>query len=245
MSGIPVWPSRDPIKERGGVNLYGFVGNDGVNYFDYLGREITRMPMQDLLEQVWNKAQESGKSCEWTLGKLHYGCIGITAAMLGKEPSPDADCYRSHSDADARRKEMKEDEDCCPRIYSIHLWSDDIGKNGKKPDITEEDGVVDISNWDQRGNPSGGANFDFAFYDDKKGLYIGASNLHNPDYDGDGIGDPFKFWKKEDGTQKYEPKTSTVKFSTPDAWELKEDSKWYNLELFCVECQGENIFFDF
>jgi RHS repeat-associated protein len=31
------WPSRDPIEERGGVNLYGFVGNDGVNGWDYLG----------------------------------------------------------------------------------------------------------------------------------------------------------------------------------------------------------------
>lgn len=33
------WPSRDPIGERGGENLYGFVGNDGVNYFDLLGRD--------------------------------------------------------------------------------------------------------------------------------------------------------------------------------------------------------------
>lgn len=31
------WPSRDPIEERGGVNLYGFVGNDGVNGVDVLG----------------------------------------------------------------------------------------------------------------------------------------------------------------------------------------------------------------
>ena len=31
------WPSRDPIKESGGVNLYGFVGNDGVNIIDLLG----------------------------------------------------------------------------------------------------------------------------------------------------------------------------------------------------------------
>ncbi len=31
------WPSRDPIEERGGVNLYGFVGNDGVNWLDYFG----------------------------------------------------------------------------------------------------------------------------------------------------------------------------------------------------------------
>ena len=31
------WPSRDPIEEEGGNNLYGFVGNDGINTWDYLG----------------------------------------------------------------------------------------------------------------------------------------------------------------------------------------------------------------
>ncbi len=31
------WPSRDPIEEKGGVNLYGFVGNDGLNWWDRLG----------------------------------------------------------------------------------------------------------------------------------------------------------------------------------------------------------------
>jgi RHS repeat-associated protein len=33
------WPSRDPIEEEGGINLYGFVGNDGVNWWDLLGLE--------------------------------------------------------------------------------------------------------------------------------------------------------------------------------------------------------------
>ncbi len=31
------WLSRDPIEERGGLNLYVFVSNDGVNRWDYLG----------------------------------------------------------------------------------------------------------------------------------------------------------------------------------------------------------------
>jgi RHS repeat-associated protein len=31
------WPSRDPIEERGGVNLYGFVGNDSTTRVDILG----------------------------------------------------------------------------------------------------------------------------------------------------------------------------------------------------------------
>ncbi|MBN8461109.1 MAG: RHS repeat-associated core domain-containing protein [Verrucomicrobia bacterium] len=31
------WPSRDPIEEEGGLNLYGFVENDGVGCLDWLG----------------------------------------------------------------------------------------------------------------------------------------------------------------------------------------------------------------
>jgi hypothetical protein len=31
------WPSKDPIEEQGGLNLYGFIGNDAANKLDYLG----------------------------------------------------------------------------------------------------------------------------------------------------------------------------------------------------------------
>jgi RHS repeat-associated protein len=34
------WPSRDPIEEEGGNNLYGFVGNRGLNAVDVLGLRI-------------------------------------------------------------------------------------------------------------------------------------------------------------------------------------------------------------
>jgi hypothetical protein len=33
------WLNRDPIEEEGGLNLYGFCGNDGVNRWDILGME--------------------------------------------------------------------------------------------------------------------------------------------------------------------------------------------------------------
>ena len=36
-SGRSNWPSRDPIQEIGGTNLYGFVLNNPVNGWDYLG----------------------------------------------------------------------------------------------------------------------------------------------------------------------------------------------------------------
>jgi RHS repeat-associated protein len=35
------WHSRDPIEEEGGMNLYGFVGNNGIGYFDKLGLSET------------------------------------------------------------------------------------------------------------------------------------------------------------------------------------------------------------
>jgi len=34
---IALWPSRDPIGENGGLNLYGMVGNDPVKSWDYQG----------------------------------------------------------------------------------------------------------------------------------------------------------------------------------------------------------------
>jgi RHS repeat-associated protein len=41
------WPNRDPIQERGGLNLYGFVGNDSIDRVDILGlmkyQDVERM----------------------------------------------------------------------------------------------------------------------------------------------------------------------------------------------------------
>lgn len=37
---IPLWPARDPIDERGGLNLHGLMENDSVNRIDYLGLTV-------------------------------------------------------------------------------------------------------------------------------------------------------------------------------------------------------------
>ena len=57
------WPSRDPLEEFGGNNLYGFVGNDGVDRIDYLGME----PCTDCDGNLDNSTD-----CEWT-GKKNPG----------------------------------------------------------------------------------------------------------------------------------------------------------------------------
>jgi RHS repeat-associated protein len=55
------WVSRDPIEECGGLNLYGFVGNDGVNFFDALG-----LLREEAIPSYQNWAQTSLCDCPLT-----------------------------------------------------------------------------------------------------------------------------------------------------------------------------------
>ena len=48
------WPSRDPIEENGGLNHYGFLGNDSINSVDLLGTE----------EAPWNRPDRTDISRE-------------------------------------------------------------------------------------------------------------------------------------------------------------------------------------
>jgi uncharacterized protein RhaS with RHS repeats len=67
------WPSRDPIGERGGINLYGMVGNDPVNRRDVLGLEETpccdrktRDEGEDKLRAKAKEVGELGRGYDWT-----------------------------------------------------------------------------------------------------------------------------------------------------------------------------------
>jgi RHS repeat-associated protein len=46
------WPSRDPIGEEGGINMYGFVGNNGVNKWDMLGLQAIAPPEPPMVSPV-------------------------------------------------------------------------------------------------------------------------------------------------------------------------------------------------
>jgi uncharacterized protein RhaS with RHS repeats len=65
------WPSRDPIGERGGVNLYGFVGNDGLDRVDYLGLliEAASSPTEENWEELGGETDG-----DWEIeGKISFG----------------------------------------------------------------------------------------------------------------------------------------------------------------------------
>ena len=54
------WPSRDPIGNKGGLNLYGFLGNDSIDYLDELGL-MTKAAVDAAFAQY--TAQNAGKPC--------------------------------------------------------------------------------------------------------------------------------------------------------------------------------------
>jgi len=70
-SGIPYWPSRDPIGEEGGLNLYGFVRNDSVDRRDRLGLDLVDWILENVpLPGVGGPSvKESGISGDSVVGE--------------------------------------------------------------------------------------------------------------------------------------------------------------------------------
>jgi len=86
VSGRAYWPSRDPIEERGGVNLYSFVENSPLNNVDYLGQKITQ-PMNLRILGLRAKRAEA-KTCggfewiiNWVLTK-NPGSNGVVTQLM-------------------------------------------------------------------------------------------------------------------------------------------------------------------
>jgi RHS repeat-associated protein len=77
------WLSRDPIGERGGLNRYGFVGNDSVDYLDRLGLvlydESTRKILVEKCEIVILFGHGS-ETNHWNW-KVASGCNAAAAVM--------------------------------------------------------------------------------------------------------------------------------------------------------------------
>ena len=91
--GIPQWPSRDPIEEDGGVNLYGFVGNDGVGKLDIMGLNTVTLTLTrsyqgwfaiygDLI--VTADDAETAKCCGFPLQYKTLESPGVTLKSRGR-----------------------------------------------------------------------------------------------------------------------------------------------------------------
>ena len=95
VSGIPVWPSRDPIEERGGVNLYGFVRNDGVGKWDILGLDEDARKVHNIEEceiYAYIGHTRINKAPKWNVpaNKCYYaGALGCQIQTNNEKPNDD------------------------------------------------------------------------------------------------------------------------------------------------------------
>jgi hypothetical protein len=104
------WPSRDPIGERGGVNLYGFVGNEPLVWVDLLGLNAAAT-----WGGIWGGATAGAKAGGKTpisaaAGAL-IGIIAVESVMLVDAASAAAEAYdeleESEKAAEAAREALK------------------------------------------------------------------------------------------------------------------------------------------
>jgi len=89
-SGIPCWPSRDPIGERGGKNLYGFVGNDGVDWIDRLGLNGHGI-WQDVYDEINRASIDCRSKAEEDIQKKQkdYHALPEDKKKITQEPRPE------------------------------------------------------------------------------------------------------------------------------------------------------------
>jgi RHS repeat-associated protein len=74
------WLNRDPIGEDGGVNLYGFVGNDGVDSIDMLGLdEVLHATQPSYVSSIVETTLKAGKDGTIWLSSPSIGGSGASA----------------------------------------------------------------------------------------------------------------------------------------------------------------------
>lgn len=131
------WMNRDPIEENGGLNLYGFVGNDGVNQWDLLGRASGVEPRwytRDGARAAWGDNPGFGVSPDLpgvdNTGPYQLGWEWLTGNGPAKRKfgpgSMMIGFLKEHQHIKAMREEIKKEviKMCrCDSKNSILLWT--------------------------------------------------------------------------------------------------------------------------
>ncbi len=85
-SGRPEWLSRDPIEEGGGINLYGYVGNNPLNAIDPLGLTDTILDplMHNIIEPFVNWSWNTTFGDHGLVDMVKDGLVDTPTALLQK-----------------------------------------------------------------------------------------------------------------------------------------------------------------
>ena len=76
------WLSRDPIEEEGGLNLYGYVGGDPVNWIDFLGLQGD-CACQSFGKRVWRRFRSTSSSIDGAIGGALPWPMNSATALAG------------------------------------------------------------------------------------------------------------------------------------------------------------------
>ena len=112
------WLNRDPIKEIGGINLYGMVGNDSVNQWDYQGlldcedlkdiydaiKDVVDLTKEDSLNNRLKKAKANAEAANGAIASAQSKVDKCAQHVL--RGIPKSDCCLA-SDLELGRAEEK------------------------------------------------------------------------------------------------------------------------------------------
>ncbi len=138
------WPSRDPMEEKGGMNLYGFVYNNHLKYYDVLGREPIERD-EGIQPPPLDREKAKGANC--------VGIAFRTYENTNEEAKVD-ELFRLN-----KCKEIPCDQDCLSpntKFYRFKLQVRIVFVNTKTGETEQEDPVyndehVGSGSW---GNPT-------------------------------------------------------------------------------------------
>ena len=132
------WPSRDPIEEQGGINLYGFVRNNGVNRWDLLGRyslnpDATKGPDASEVTRIENSLERISKRMDELLGQIKdlKNCL----AIQGDSKGAGAELDKFEDTATKIKEAIKSNRE-------LELEEDDLG-TGDQAITTTFGGILD------------------------------------------------------------------------------------------------------
>gem|GEM_PF-4437007 len=83
-SGRAYFLNRDPIEEAGGINLYGFCGNDGINRFDLMGNSW----FSHLLREIARPFEQIGHAIERNWKPIVAIGVGILSGGIAAALAP-------------------------------------------------------------------------------------------------------------------------------------------------------------